>query len=641
MANKTGTAGNDTLQGTTGNDSVSGLGGNDLIYGSGGSDTIRGGAGFDTLSYANLTAPVSVGLEGLPSAVAFKLSSGLLDVLYDIEALIGTNYDDGLKGSTGNNRISGGAGNDQIEGLGGNDTLLGGAGNDTLISSGGNQYIDGGTGHDTIISNWGIDKLFGGAGNDNLSSGGNIDSLSGGDGQDTLDGGTGMDSMAGGNDNDTYTVDNVGDKVVELAAGGSDTVLSSVNWTLGSHVEHLSLTGSALNGTGNALANSITGNAAANKLAGGDGNDWLKGDAGNDALYGGAGNDRLDGGLFGASGADGFGADSLYGGTGNDTYYVWDASDKVIESTGAGTDKVFSFYGFTLGANVENLTLTGGQGTGTGNGLNNRITSSTGTHKLVGLGGDDTLVASGYNDTLEGGAGNDWLNGTNMFGGTGNDSYVVDSPFDSVTEVAGGGIDNVRSSVSYTLTANVETLVLTGTAAINGTGNQQSNTITGNGAANLLRGGAGSDRLTGGGGADRFVLDSLAGSDTITDFTRGVDKLVVDQFAIRVGDWASTLDGATTLSGPGGFAPTAELVVVTKNIVGAIGPTQAAAVIGSATSSYYMGQTALFAVDNGQDSALYLFTSSGADGVVHSSELQLLATLSGVAATTTSDYLFG
>lgn len=641
MAIKTGTAGNDTLQGTLGNDSISGLGGNDLIYGSGGSDTIRGGAGYDTMSYANLSGPISGGLQGLPAAAVFKVSGGF-DVLYDIEALIGTKYDDAITGSTAANRLSGGGGNDSIQGGGGNDTLLGGAGNDTLSGSG-NLYIDGGTGHDAIYSSFGTDKLFGGAGNDQISAGAGNDSLSGGDGRDRLDGGTGLDSMAGGNDNDSYTVDNIGDKVIELAGGGSDTVFSSVNWTLGSNVEHLNLAGSALNGTGNALANSITGNAAANKVAGGDGNDWLKGGDGNDTLSGGAGNDKLDGGLYGSAGVvDGsFGADSLYGGTGNDTYYVWDASDKVIESTGAGTDQVFSFYGFTLGANVENLRLTGGSGTGKGNDLNNRITSGGGTHKLVGLGADDTLVATGFNDTLEGGAGNDWLNGSNMFGGIGNDSYVVDSAFDFVTEVAGGGTDTVRSSVSYTLTANVERLLLTGAAAINGTGNQQSNTIVGNGAANLLRGGAGADKLTGGGGADRFILDSVAGSDTITDFTRGADKLAVDQFAIRVGDWASTLDGAATVGGPGGFAPTAELVVVTKNIVGAISAAQAAGVIGSATSSYYVGQTALFAVDNGQDSALYLFTSSGSDRVVHSSELQLLATLSGVAATTTSDYLFG
>ncbi len=66
--------------------------------------------------------------------------------------------------------------------------------------------------------------------------------------------------------------------------------------------------------------------------------------------------------------------------------------------------------------------------------------------------------------------------------------------------------------------------------------------------------------------ADHFILDSVVGGDTITDFTRGLDKLAVDQFAIRVGNRASTLDGATTVSGPGGFGPNAELVVVKKNI---------------------------------------------------------------------------
>lgn len=635
-----------TKRGTSGNDTISGTSGNDLIYGSAGSDTIRGGAGFDTLSFADWPGPVSAGLGGLPAGFVWKgagISTGF-DALYDIEAFIGTKYNDTITGSTGNNRLSGGGGDDRIEGGGGNDTLLGGAGNDTLSGGSGNLYIDGGAGNDSIYSGFGRDTLLGGSGNDSLFAGEGNDSLSGGAGRDTLDGGAGKDTMSGGAGNDTYFVDNKGDKIIEASGGGTDTVFSSVSWTLGSNLEHLSLTGSAkINGAGNALANTITGNEAANKLSGGAGNDKLVGGGGNDTLIGGAGNDTLDGGLYGSAGVvDGsFGADSLSGGTGNDVYYVWDATDKVVEAANAGIDKVFSFYGFTLGANVEHLTLTGGTGTGTGNGLNNKITSGTGSHKLVGLGGNDTLIGGGYNDTLEGGAGNDFLDGTYMFGGAGNDTYIVDSPFDVVTESPGAGADSVRSSVSYTLTANVETLILTGNSAIDGTGNAQANTITGNSKANVLRGGAGSDTLTGGNGKDTFVLDSLVGADTITDFKSGTDKLHIDQLSIRVGDWNWSIDGATQVGGPGGFAPSAELVIVTKNISGAISASKAAAAIGVATSPYYVGQTALFVVDNGHDSAQYLFTAANADGVVAANELTLLATLAGTASTTLGDYLLG
>ena len=118
-------------------------------------------------------------------------------------------------------------------------------------------------------------------------------------------------------------------------------------------------------------------------------------------------------------------------------------------------------------------------------------------------------------------------------GGTGNDTYIVYDATDQVIEKAGQGTDLVRSSHSYTLGANVENLTLTGTAAVNGTGNSLANLITGNSAANVIRGGAGGDTLIGGGagdtltggaGADHFkftdISDSASGAaDRITDFS--------------------------------------------------------------------------------------------------------------------------
>ncbi|MDQ3478200.1 MAG: calcium-binding protein [Pseudomonadota bacterium] len=126
--------------------------------------------------------------------------------------------------------------------------------------------------------------------------------LTGGDGNDTLNGGASADTMVGGIGNDTYFVDDIGDIVNELPGQGNDLVKSSVSYTLGDDVDRLVLTGSAANGTGNALNNGIVGNGAANTLRGEGGRDKVSGGDGDDTIYGGLGNDRLIGG----AGADGF-----------------------------------------------------------------------------------------------------------------------------------------------------------------------------------------------------------------------------------------------------------------------------------------------------------------------------------------------
>ncbi|MCA3675939.1 MAG: hypothetical protein INF05_13150 [Methylobacterium sp.] len=133
------------------------------------------------------------------------------------------------------------------------------------------------------------------------------------------------------------------------------------------------------------------------------GDDILNGGAGDDTLYGGAGNDILSGGA---------GADMMYGGAGNDTYFVDDIGDKVIEKKGEGIDLVVSTISYTLGANLENLSLSGvADITGTGNSLNNTINGNAGNNTLNGGGGNDKLYGGLGMDTLIGGSGNDMLDG--------------------------------------------------------------------------------------------------------------------------------------------------------------------------------------------------------------------------------------
>ncbi|MGO4838735.1 calcium-binding protein, partial [Rhizobiaceae sp. 2RAB30] len=169
------------------------------------------------------------------------------------------------------------------------------------------------------------DVLLGDSGNNTLNGGVGADQMTGGLGNDKIDGGLGADTMLGGAGNDIYVVDNAGDIVDERATGsnGVDTVQASVHYTLGTGVENLTLTGTvAINGTGNNLANVIVGNAAANTLNGGTG------------------------------------ADRLSGGGGNDIY-VTDGGDVIYEAAYQGTDTVRSSVSYALGANLENLVLTG------------------------------------------------------------------------------------------------------------------------------------------------------------------------------------------------------------------------------------------------------------------------------------------
>ena len=206
----------------------------------------------------------------------------------------------------------------------------------TAIVNSALHFLDGGPppGDVTLTGTSGADNLIGGSGNDTLNGLG---------GNDTLNGGGGADMMNGGAGNDVYYVENAGDVVTELSGQGTDTVHSTIGYTLGANVENGVLDGSA--------AIDLTGNVLVNILTGNDSDNFLYGLSGNDTLVGGGGNDTLRGGV---------GIDTLTGGAGADLFLFekGGGNDKVTDFA-SGTDKIdLHLLGIT-GADVK-TTLSGG-----------------------------------------------------------------------------------------------------------------------------------------------------------------------------------------------------------------------------------------------------------------------------------------
>jgi len=338
-----------------------------------------------------------------------------------------------------------------------------------------------------------------------------------------LDGGVGADTMIGGDGDDWYTVDDEADVIVEQEGeGAEDTVLAYVSYILPANIEVLFLQGSAdINATGNS------------------GNNYISGNSGNNILDGGAGNDTI-------SGSQG-GSDQIIGGEGIDwvTYITGPVNVNLTTGVGSGGDATGDTY-----SGIENVRGTTSADTIVGNADNNCLDGGTSditngvvgdNDHLDGKGGSDTLIGGLGNDTLIGGTGSD-----SLVGGAGNDTYYVDSRYDKVVETAGGGMDLVYTSVSYTLSAYVEKLTATGSSSISLTGNGLANTLTGNAGRNTLKGGAGNDTLNGskgndtlygGTGKDIFVFNTaLSGTynkDRIMDWSAPADTIQLENAVFR------------------------------------------------------------------------------------------------------------
>jgi Ca2+-binding RTX toxin-like protein len=196
-------------------------------------------------------------------------------------------------------------GNDVIRGGANHDRMYGGLDDDVLVGNGGQDELSGDQGFDDLYGGDDEDFLYGGEGFDELMGEAGDDWLYGGGGNDALRGGAGKDRMAGDDGDDAYEVTEKGDRVLEHAKEGHDTVFSSIRFKLGLNVEDLILFGTdAISGTGNSLGNGMRGNAANNVLKGLGGRDNLNGDLGKDKLFGGTGKDYFSFHLMGAANAD-------------------------------------------------------------------------------------------------------------------------------------------------------------------------------------------------------------------------------------------------------------------------------------------------------------------------------------------------
>jgi Ca2+-binding RTX toxin-like protein len=589
IQNVTGGSGNDNIAGNAQNNVLIGGAGNDTLTANGGVDTMLGGLGNDSYVVDNaadvVTEAVGQGNDTVFAMVSYALQAGSEVETMRVNVttgltLTGNEFNNTIIGNTGNDTLFGGAGNDVLSGLAGADTMSGGTGNDTYtVDNAGDLVLENvGEGTDTVNTSVSYAlaagsevEILNGTGsaaltltgnefNNTITGTGANDTLFGGAGNDTLNGGAGADTMSGGIGNDTYTVDNTNDVVLENAGEGTDTVNTSVNYTLAaaSEVEFLTATTNAnLTLTGNEFNNTITS---------GNGNDTLTGGAGNDTLNAGGGNDRLV-----ATVNDG--NDAYIGGAGTDTYDLSGTSAGATVNLGLGTSTSAQTGTDTL-SGIENVTGSSGNDTfvassGDGNNAYNgglgadtydlsgttaaatvllaqgtATSAQTGNDTLTGIenvtggSGNDTLGGDAQNNVLIGGAGNDVLNGNagadTMIGSLGDDSYFVDNAGDVVTEAAGQGTDTVFASVNYSLSAGQEIEFLRANAGATGlalTGNEFANRLVGGVGNDTLDGGTGNDSLGGGGGNDIFKFSPLPGGspanfnnpvfgqDTITDFT--------------------------------------------------------------------------------------------------------------------------
>lgn len=515
-----GSGGNDFINGGEGNDRLFGETGNDTLNGEAGNDVLEGGEGDDTYLFSAKSEQDTIIDNQGHNSIHFHTDLSLNDLTVEAR----------------NNET------------GGQDWLIA-VKNSNAVLTIKNQYTQNGTTPTVsqfIIGTQKLDvnsfaKYFDISLTEHTESGKTIDGsddndhLIGTSGDDIIDGKAGADIMEGGDGNDTYYIDDVKDVVIEQADGGEDTVFSSISHTAATHVENVTLTGSAnIFAAGNNSNNILTGNEGRNRLNSGRGDDTVYGMGGNDNLNGGDGNDYLDGGdgndvINGDAGDDillgGNGKDILKGSAGNDTYIYGD-NDTIIDNQGINTLKFsdglnnakFNLKTIHNDDGSQSWEITSEQGSAL---IQNQIgadgsisidrfqfseqtytaaqfqqtfqTLKAETIKFVGTNGDDTLHGNVGNNEIDGGNdGHDTL-----YGHDGDDilrehseTYYGSEPASDDKLYGGNGNDKLYAHVG----------------------------------ADLLDGGAGNDYLEGGEHNDTYIFGKGYGHDTIFDFNFGFDS---------------------------------------------------------------------------------------------------------------------
>jgi trimeric autotransporter adhesin len=645
--------GNDLSNVIRGNDS------NNVLYGLGGWDGLVGGGGDDTLHGGE-----------------------------DVDTLYGDDGNDMLYGEAEQDVMHGGNGDDRLEGGSGNDFISGDSGTDTLMGGDGDDYLEGEAG---------IDQMLGDAGND--SFGFQASSVMGTSG--LIDGGAGIDhlmvdlrtteaALTWRNDpNQAFTFLGTSIRSIEslgLFLGCGNDVVTNLLSTGHDRLDGEGGNDYLASGAGN---DSLSGGLGNDTLLGGVGDDQFDGGLGSDLVLGEAGNDYFE---YGAVDATQSGSDTLSGGEGFDTLSaLWaystnnitliNSACQTLRAEGVTLSGFEQFY-LVTGAGNDKISNAGFSG-------NDRVDSGAGHDTIDGGAGTDTLDGEAGNDSLLGGDGNDFLHGgigsDTLLGGAGNDEFVDGYYFapDASPDVinGGSGIDTLTAEWSNASTSivwrndpnvvkivlgnsvsGIERLYLTlgehndsitnlvagGSNYIEGRGGNDcielgagADTLAGGTGNDTLIGGRGADELSGQEGRDTFVFNGLDAADLIWDFNAADDVLRFDMAGLPVGDRDRLVEGACVINSPGGFSNKAELVICTQNIEGEITAESAALAIGSATSNYALGQTCLFTVSNGSDSAVYYFKSTDRNAHVSATELKLLTTLFSAPTTTIDDYIFG
>ncbi len=335
-------------------------------------------------------------------------------------------------------------------------------------------------------------------------------------------------------------VDSSGNAALSIASGATAVTLDGAlsgsayqynfngagNLTLAQFLAAVNVSTSSVTG---ALGNVVLEGTATTAVSGGSGNDTIYAAAAGDTIVAGAGNqsllalgigDLVTGGV-GQDSLTGLGtndtlvagstANTLVGGTGATvTFVINNASDVIQLQSSPGADTVSSSVSYSLPTNLNCLLLTG-----------------TSSIKGTANAGADTLISnSGALDTLAGGAGADL--------------FVVNSSTDIVSVGATHGVDTIQSSVSYTDAVNVANLILTGTAALSGTGTTTASQITANGGADTLTAGAAVTTLIGGTGNDTFIIN-LA-TDVVQDSATTTTKRPFKFRKLHVADQYQPID---------------------------------------------------------------------------------------------------